>query len=238
MNRELDFVREMFDTIAPKYDFLNRLLSLRQDLYWRREMVRAACLPKTPRVLDAACGTCDVALETRAQTGSGARIFGLDFSFGMLALGKKKLIRQDTGSGIGLINGDALALPFAENLFDGVFIAFGIRNIIDRERAVRSFLDVLKPGRRMVILELTTPENRLLKSLYLVYFKKILPLIGSFFSKDRHAYRYLPESVVKFPSNSEFTGLIRRAGFEKIRYKPMTFGIVTLFVGVKPAGRS
>ncbi len=234
MNKELDFVREMFDRIAPRYDFLNRLLSFRQDTVWRTQMVRAARLAPNSRVLDVACGTCDVALEASAQLRSRAKIIGLDFSFGMLRLGKEKLGKKDNKT-ISLLNADALFLPFGSRLFDAVFIAFGIRNIMDRKRAVQAFHDSLKKGGRLVVLELTTPEKGFFRSLYLLYFKKLLPLIGSFFSKHSNAYSYLPESVLKFPSPVEFSQLMKTAGFKNIRFKQMTFGIVTLFVGEKTA---
>jgi len=233
MNKELDFVKDMFDRIAPKYDFLNRLLSMRQDIVWRTQMVKAAELQKDSRILDVACGTCDVALEISSQLNGQASIFGLDFSFGMLRLGKKKLIKKSKKN-IELLNADALNLPFKHHIFDAVFIAFGIRNIMDRKRAVRKFFNVLKSGGRLAVLELTTPEKGILRSLYLSYFQRILPVIGSFFSKDNNAYNYLPDSVLKFPTPVEFSKLMKEAGFKKIRFKQMTFGIVTLFIGTKP----
>ena len=233
MNTELDFVKEMFDRIAPKYDFLNRLLSFRQDTVWRTQMVRAARLKKDDKILDAACGTCDVALEASARLMGRADIIGLDFSFGMLELSQKKLQKKKNAT-IKLLNADALSLPFDPCLFDAVFIAFGIRNIMDRQRAVDAFYGCLKNGGRLVVLELTTPEKGMFKSLYLYYFKKILPVIGSFFSKHNKAYSYLPESVLNFPSPVDFSKLMARSGFKNIQFKQMTFGIVTLFVGQKP----
>ncbi|MBU8849798.1 MAG: bifunctional demethylmenaquinone methyltransferase/2-methoxy-6-polyprenyl-1,4-benzoquinol methylase UbiE, partial [Desulfobacterales bacterium] len=208
MNKELDFVKDMFDRIAPKYDFLNRLLSLRQDIVWRTQMVKAAALQKNCRTLDVACGTCDVALEINSQTRGCSQIFGLDFSFGMLRLGKQKLI-QKKNKNIALINADALNLPFKHHLFDAVFIAFGIRNIMDRPKAIKEFFDALKGGGRLAVLELTTPEKGVLRSLYLLYFQKILPIIGSFFSKDNNAYSYLPDSVLKFPTPVKFSTIMR-----------------------------
>ena len=234
MNEELDFVKEMFDKIAPKYDFLNRLLSMRQDVMWRREMVRAANLSEGARVLDVACGTCDVGLEVSKTLNHRTAITGLDFSLGMLRLGQTKLSKKNNTS-IDLVNGDALRLPVKGNLFDGVFIAFGIRNIMNREGALREFHRALKPGGRAVVLELTTPESGVFRKIYLSYFQKILPLIGSFFSKHDNAYAYLPESVLKFPDAKAFSRLMRNAGLTDIRYKQMTLGIVTLFVGTKPS---
>jgi len=232
MNKELDFVKDMFDRIAPQYDFLNRLLSMRQDILWRRQMVKAVGLQKGSMVLDVACGTCDVALEIHSQLKGQTQISGLDFSFQMLRLGKRKLLKKNNKT-ISLLNADALDLPFQHHIFDGVFIAFGIRNIMNRQRAVTAFFKVLKKGGRLAVLELTTPEKGFFRSLYLLYFQKILPLIGSFFSKHNNAYTYLPESVLNFPTPVEFSKLMKKAGFKQIRFKQMTFGIVTLFIGSK-----
>lgn len=233
MNKELDFVKDMFDKIAPKYDFLNRLLSLRQDTVWRTHMVKAARLSPGCRVLDVACGTCDVALEASRQLKGCVRILGLDFSHGMLRLGKKKL-KKNRNRTISLVNGDALALPLGPERFDAVFIAFGIRNIMDRKGAVQEFHRVLKPGGRLAVLELTTPESGVFRRIYLGYFQKVLPLIGSFFSRHNNAYTYLPESVLRFPTPPEFAGIMASAGLSDVRFKQMTLGIVTLFVGSKP----
>ncbi len=233
MNEELDFVKEMFDKIAPKYDFLNRLLSMRQDILWRREMVKAAELAPGARVLDVACGTCDVGLDLSPRLTHRVQITGLDFSLGMLMLGRKK-IAQKQNTTIAPVNGDALNLPLKNSLFDAGFIAFGIRNIMDRKRAITEFHRTLKPGGRIVVLELTTPEKGLFRKIYLGYFQKILPLIGSLFSRHDNAYSYLPASVLKFPDAATFCSIMNTAGFADIRYKQMTFGIVTLFVGTKP----
>ncbi len=233
MNKELDFVKDMFDRIAPKYDFLNRLLSMGQDIVWRTNTIRAANLEKDSLILDIACGTCDIALEASAALKGRCRIIAADFSRGMLKLGRKKL-EQKENSTICLLNADALALPVKPGMFDAVFIAFGIRNIMDRKKALKQFFRALKPGGRLAVLELTTPEKKILRSIYLLYFKKILPAIGSFFSKDKSAYSYLPESVLKFPEPVVFSHIMEEAGFEKIRFRQMTFGIVTLFVGIKP----
>jgi demethylmenaquinone methyltransferase/2-methoxy-6-polyprenyl-1,4-benzoquinol methylase len=232
MNEELDFVKDMFDKISPRYDFLNRLLSFRQDRFWRTQMVRAAKLSPHSRVMDVACGTCDVALEISAQLKGQVKIFGIDFSPGMLALGRQKLLNKKNTT-IALLNADALHLPFAQDKFDAVFIAFGIRNIMDRKGAILQFHTALKKEGRLVVLELTPPEKGLFHQIYLGYFKRVLPLIGSFFSKHTHAYRYLPESVLNFPDPVSFAKLMNVSGFKQIRFKQMTFGIVTLFVGTK-----
>ena len=230
MNKELDFVKEMFDKIAYRYDFLNRLLSLRQDVMWRNQMVRAAAPGLESRILDVACGTCDVGLALGRYLKGRTRITGLDFSYAMLAAGKKKCAAQSSKS-ICLVNGDALALPFPPETFGAVFIAFGIRNIMNRHKALSEFHKVLKPGGKLAVLELTTPQTLFLKPIYLSYFKKVLPRIGAFFSRDNNAYQYLPASVLKFPGPDAFAGMMSETGFSRVRFKPMSFGIVTLFVG-------
>ena len=146
----------------------------------------------------------------------------------MLLFAQKKIKNNQ----INLAAGNALFLPFKKNLFDAVFIAFGIRNIMDKKNALKEFKKCLKKKGRVVILELTTPAPGLLKNLYILYFKKLLPIVGAFFSKNAGAYTYLPESVLKFPEPREFAKIMKSAGFTNIQWKPMTFGIVTLFTGV------
>lgn len=231
MNKmELPFIRDMFDAISPKYDLLNRLLSLRQDVYWRRAMVSAMQIPDKGVVLDAACGTGDVALEIVRQKGSGVQVFGADFSPGMLMLAKDKINKYP---GIHLLAGNAFHLPFRAETFDAVTIAFGIRNITDKLSVLKIFHEHLKPGGMLLVLELATPPKGVLLSLYLFYFKKILPMIGWFFSKNLMAYKYLPASVMNFPEAPTFAALMRAAGFSNVRWRHLTMGIATLYVGRK-----
>ncbi len=233
-SRELDFVRHMFDGIAPHYDFLNRLLSLRQDVYWRRTLVAGLGLPPDARVLDAACGTADVGLEILRQAGAGGEVIGIDFAPRMLQLAKPKIERSGRKGTIALAAADAFDLPFAPARFDAVTMAFGIRNIQDKETVLKAFRRQLKPGGRLGILELGTPLRGPLRQLYLFYFNRLLPLVGRLFSRHRFAYTYLPDSVARFPAPDRFAALMRRCGFVNIRYRPMTAGITVLFVGEKP----
>ncbi len=233
MNIELDFIKDMFDSIAPKYDFLNRFLSLRQDIRWRRELVISADIPDNGKVVDIACGTCDVALEIEKQKKNKTIIFAADFSPEMLRLGKKKISDKEKKNTIHLMAANALNLPFKNNSFDAVFIAFGIRNIMDRKAALTEFHNSLKKGGKAAILELTMPRQTVIKKIYMFYFKKILPFLGTIFSKNSDAYHYLPASVINFPSQKDFAGIMKSAGFSEIKWKQMTFGIVTLFVGTK-----
>lgn len=232
---ELPFIREMFDRIAPRYDFLNRTLSMKRDVAWRKEMARSLDLKKgePAMVLDVACGTCDVALEVLNQTGKKTSAIGLDFSFNMLVLGKEKIKRSAAENRIRVLAGNALGLPFRSCLFDAVTIAFGIRNITDKQKALSEFARCMKPNGTVAVLELSTPENKLFQALYLFYFKKILPFIGGLFSKNRSAYEYLPESVLRFPRSEDFALIMEDAGFKEVAWKKMTFGIVTLYTGLK-----
>jgi demethylmenaquinone methyltransferase/2-methoxy-6-polyprenyl-1,4-benzoquinol methylase len=232
-SRELPFVREMFDSIAPRYDLLNRLLSLRQDVVWRKKLVSAIALPESGQVLDVACGTGDVAMEICRQKGSLVKVTGIDFSPGMLRLAQEK-IRRHQNMAISLLAGDALALPFGEASFHVVTIAFGIRNIQDKAGALRAFYETLMPGGMLLVLELATPKKTRLRDAYLAYFQKVLPTIGHLFSKHSFAYSYLPDSVSRFPATDVFMAIMAEAGFSHVTCRRMTLGIANLFVGVKP----
>jgi len=230
---ELDFIKNMFDTIAPKYDFLNHFLSMGQDISWRSKMVSATELHSNTRVLDIACGTGDVSLEVCRQTKGRVQIAGVDFSPRMLAVAQKKADAEKRQCTVHLAAGNALNLPFRDHCFHAVFIAFGIRNIMDRPAALTGFYNTLKKGGKLAVLELTTPDPGFFKTMYMLYFKKILPLLGGIFSKNAGAYEYLPASVLRFPEPFEFAEIMSRAGFTEIKWKRMTFGIVTLFVGTR-----
>lgn len=232
-SRELPFVREMFDSIAPRYDLLNRILSLRQDVVWRKKLASIMTLPENGRVLDVACGTGDVAIEICRQKGALVRVTGVDFSLGMLRLAQEK-IRANQNTSISLLVGNALALPFGKAAFHAVTIAFGIRNIQDKSGALKAFYETLVPGGMLLVLELATPKKSRFRDAYLAYFQQVLPTIGRFFSKHRFAYSYLPESVSRFPAVDTFMTVMEKAGFCDVTCHRMTMGIANLFVGVKP----
>jgi len=231
---ELEFIKEMFDAIAPRYDFLNRLLSLRQDVYWRRTMITALRLPQNAAVLDVACGTGDVLVEISEQRPDQGLIIGADFAPRMLILAKSKLIRKGLDTRVHLLAGNGLHLPFPAASFDAVTIAFGIRNIMDRESALAGFFDCLKPGGKLAVLELATPGHPFFLSLYMFYFSQILPLIGTFFSRHLKAYNYLPASVLNFPKPKNFAAIMKETGFSSIKWRRLTLGIATIFIGQKP----
>ncbi len=238
INLELPFVRDMFDSIAPRYDFLNRLLSMRQDVSWRKALVKALKVSESGFVLDVACGTCDVPIEIRRQKGPGVSLWGVDFSPGMLKMVKDKLCRSGVGNTVRIAAANAFYLPFRKATFHAVTIAFGIRNITDKKTILCRFYDILKPGGQLLVLELSTPESTTLQRLYLLYFSKMLPFVGGFFSKNKMAYQYLPVSVVQFPPPPRFAAIMSAAGFVDVRWKNLSFGIASLYSGMKPKGKS
>lgn len=225
-------VRQMFDDIANRYDLLNRLLSFGIDRRWRRFAVSQLSIPKNGRVLDIATGTCDVALEIAKQTDPSVTIVGEDFTQGMLVQGQTKLNNSPYAERIMLVNAPCEEIPHPDNSFDGITIAFGIRNVVDRQAGLCEMFRVLKPGGRAVILEFSNPKSQLFRKIYYFYFQKILPTLGGLISK-RSAYQYLPDSVIEFPSQEEFSQMMADAGFKRVQYVDQTFGIATVYVGDK-----
>ncbi|KAF0217557.1 MAG: ubiquinone/menaquinone biosynthesis [Geobacteraceae bacterium] len=225
-------IQEMFDSIAPRYDFLNRLLSLGIDRRWRRFAVRQIKYSEPGRILDVATGTGDVAMEIAAQTPAAVNIVGVDFSREMVELGKDKIRNSSYAGRITMEVAPCEAIPFPDESFDSVTIAFGIRNVVDREQGLREMQRVLKPGGRVVILEFSTPRSQLFKSLYYFYFLRVLPVIGGLFSRFS-AYKYLPDSVLEFPSREDFKALMAAAGFGSLAHYDLTGGIATVYVGDK-----
>jgi len=225
-------IQEMFDSIAPRYDFLNRVLSLGIDRQWRRFAVRQIKFTDSGRILDVATGTGDVALEIARRTPASVSIVGVDFSKEMVALGKEKIRNSPFAHRITMQVAPCEAIPFPEESFDSVTIAFGIRNVVDRLQGLKEMWRVLKPEGRLVILEFSTPRSKLFKALYCFYFLRVLPVIGGLFSKFS-AYKYLPDSVLEFPSREEFKALMARAGFRSPTHHDLTGGIATVYVGEK-----
>jgi demethylmenaquinone methyltransferase / 2-methoxy-6-polyprenyl-1,4-benzoquinol methylase len=226
-------MRRMFDAVAPRYDFLNRLLSLGIDRHWRKSAVRQLQLPRQGLVLDAASGTCDVALEIARQTEAGLRIVGTDISDRMLAQGRLKVLGGNLTNRISLIAAACESLPLPDNLFDGAVIAFGIRNVADRSAAMEEFCRALRPQARLIVLEFSEPPNPFFRLLYHGYFRWILPLVGAVFSEPA-AYRYLPASVADFPSRREFKKMLETAGFVSVTHQDLSCGIVTLYTAIRP----
>jgi demethylmenaquinone methyltransferase/2-methoxy-6-polyprenyl-1,4-benzoquinol methylase len=225
-------IQLMFGAIAPRYDFLNRLLSFGIDRRWRTKAVRLLKYHEGSRILDVATGTGDVALEIALRTPESVKITGADFCKEMVDLGAVKVAASPYAGRIDLMVAPCEDLPFANNTFDSITIAFGIRNVVDRKLGLAEMWRVLSPGGRMVILEFSTPRSLLFRQLYYFYFRRLLPVVGGLFSRY-NAYKYLPDSVLEFPSHDEFSRMIAEAGFRNIHLHELTFGIATIYVGEK-----
>jgi demethylmenaquinone methyltransferase/2-methoxy-6-polyprenyl-1,4-benzoquinol methylase len=228
VSREASRISAMFDAIAPRYDFLNHLLSAGIDRSWRRRAIRSLHLSGRETVLDLCTGTGDLAIEARQAAPGAALVLGVDFSSVMLELGVKKLRSRRLDNAIALVRGDASTIPVADRSVDAVTIAFGIRNVADRGAACREMLRVLKPGGRLAILEFAMPASPVVRWLYLSYFRHILPRIGAWISGHDSAYAYLPASVDAFEP-AEFVDLLRTSGFVDVTADPMTFASVFLY---------
>jgi demethylmenaquinone methyltransferase/2-methoxy-6-polyprenyl-1,4-benzoquinol methylase len=242
-------IREMFDSIAPEYDAFNHLTSLGIDHCWRQKALRFI---KGPKVLDLACGTGDFSIAI-ARGLQGVHVTGIDISDGMLAEMKLKLAKagletdstplnsKGTPPGsdstplsrVSALIGDACNLQFADETFDSISVAFGVRNFEDKEKALSEALRVLKPGGHFVMLELGLPDKFLARKVFNLYFKHIMPYVGGKMSRNKEAYRYLPASVSKFPEKQEWMDIMEGAGFRNVRHRAFSLGICRLYTGEK-----
>jgi len=223
-----ELVRRLFARVPRGYDFLNRLLSLRRDVAWRRAMVKAMGLAGTPRVLDAAAGTGDVGVEVCLAC-PGATVAAVDFVPEMLLPSRAKFRKAGIAERARPLLGDAMRLPFPPGTFDAATVAFGIRNMPDRAAAMREIGRTLKPGAGLFVLEMVPPEN----ALYRFYLTRLLPLLARRFTPDPAAYRYLADSILMFPQPDAFLAEMVAAGFSGPRKRRLTFGITYLFWGHK-----
>ena len=223
----------MFDRIAHRYDLLNRLMSGGLDRFWRRSLVRTLAPPPWARVLDVATGTADVAL-TLTQLRPDVSVIGLDPSAEMLRLGEQKVASAGRSGRIDLQQGDAQAMPFETDAFDGACISFGIRNVPDRARALREMARVCRPGGRVVVLELGEPRSGLLGPLVRWYVHRVVPAVGALIS-GAPEYRYLERSIAAFPPAVEFTAMMRGCGLTEVGCRRLSFGAVHLYWGQVPS---
>lgn len=224
---------QMFDAIAERYDLLNRLISFGVDQRWRSRTVEALALPDSEaRVLDLATGTGDLAIQI-AHRYPSARVYGVDPSVKMLDIGRQKVDREALAKRVEMHEGDAQALPFGDDFFDGVTIAFGIRNVPDRAKGLAEMARVTRPGGRVAILELSDPKSGFVAPFARFHVHTVVPTLGAWLS-GASEYRYLSRSIAAFPSAEEFAAMMRDAGLEIVEVAPMTFGTCTLYVGEKP----
>ena len=226
-------IEQMFNDIAPSYDRLNHLMSLGIDNIWRKKALKEIVDGTQQQILDVACGTGDSTIAIAKAMEPGGRVTGIDISAGMMEPLMRKAAHEGVHDRIKLLQADALQMPFEADTFHRVTCAFGIRNFEDRKKGLAEFLRVLKPGGKAVILELGIPDKPFIKTLYDIYFRHILPLIGGLISGNRAAYRYLPESVYAFPRPESFCAMMERAGFHNVRHRNFTFGLCRLFIGEK-----
>lgn len=224
-------VATMFNTISGNYDHLNRVISFGIDVKWRKKVVALVAKSNPKRVLDIATGTGDLAI-LMAQT-PAEKIIGLDISEGMLAVGVDKIAAKNLSHRIEMQLGDSENMPFEDNYFDAITVAFGVRNFENLEKGLSEIARVLKPGGTFVILETSVPEKTPFKQGYHFYSKNILPLIGKLFSKDTTAYGYLSESSAAFPYGERLNTILRKIGFIEVKDMPQTFGVATIYYATK-----
>lgn len=224
-------VADMFDNISPRYDLLNRILSFGIDIHWRNKVIEFLKPYRPAHILDVATGTGDLAIAC-LKTGA-ENITGVDISEGMLSYGREKLKKRSLDNRITLSYGDSEQLPFNDNSFDALTVAFGVRNFEHLNTGLAEMHRVLKPGAPLAVLEFSQPKNQFFKRLYYFYFCNVLPLIGRLVSKDVRAYTYLPESVNAFPYGEAFVERLKQAGFKNIQCNALTFGISSLYTAEK-----
>jgi demethylmenaquinone methyltransferase/2-methoxy-6-polyprenyl-1,4-benzoquinol methylase len=225
-------IRNLFNNIAPTYDLLNHLLSMGRDFYWRKKSVQEL-KGFEGWILDIATGTGDVAIEIIHQNGDHRKVFGLDFSEPMIKRARRKVLGKGLSQKIALSLGDALSLPFRDNTFHASIVAFGLRNIVEKEQALSEIVRVIKKGGKVIILEFTFPNKGLMRKIYPIYFQRVLPRVGGFVSGDQGAYAYLPESVSHFASVENYEEIMRKVGLENVSSQSLTGGVASVISGIK-----
>jgi demethylmenaquinone methyltransferase/2-methoxy-6-polyprenyl-1,4-benzoquinol methylase len=228
-------IRRMFNSIAPRYDLLNHLLSLNIDRYWRWRTTRIVPPRGDAPILDVCTGTGDLALAYHRAAAGRVPIVGADFCHEMLVRATHKAERRRAACRLRFIEADAQRLPFPDDHFQIACVGFGLRNVTDTDRGIAEMVRVAQPGGHVAILEFSRPRGWFFGRMYRFYFRHLLPLVGGLVSRDRDdAYRYLPESVMEFPDGEALAERLRAHGLTDVRWHPFTFGIATLYVGVKP----
>lgn len=227
-------VREMFDNIAPAYDFMNRAMTFGIDRSWRKKAIKMLAAKNPTSILDVATGTGDLAI-LMAQRTDARSITGIDLSEGMIEIGHKKVLQAGLSERITLQAGDCLNLPMADDTFDAVTVAYGVRNFENLLAGYREMLRVLRPGGTLTVIELATPTSTIIRPLYSLYTRWIIPTVGRLVSKDVRAYSYLPESIAAVAQRDEMTALMAEAGFSDTTWRSLTFGTCMIYTGQKPS---
>ena len=227
-NKKKKYVKQMFEDVSHKYDFLNHVLSFGLDFYWRKKLVNYTDAKSGDKILDVASGTGDVVFEFLKK--HDVEIIGLDYAFNMVDIAKNKAKKFGLSNKTHFMQGDGESLPFPDDSFDKLTISFGLRNIGHYDDALKEFCRVLKPGGQLLVLEFSEPKSKLFNKLYQFYFKNILPRLGALLSRA-DAYRYLPESVEYFPPRDEICHLMIDCGFQKAEVYDLTFGVCSIFIG-------
>lgn len=225
-------VRSMFNTIAPKYDLMNRLMTFGIDKRWRSITVKTLKKAGVQNVLDIATGTGDLAIKLAKEI-DDSHITGIDLSEGMINVGKTKVEQAGLSNRITLATADALQMPFADNSFDAITVAYGVRNFEHLDKGYAEMLRVLRPGGMLCVLELTPPSSPIVKPFYAAYTRGIIPVVGRLLSNDKRAYTYLPESIAAVPARQDMLNLMSKAGFSDTTYRSFTFGVCTLYTALK-----
>lgn len=225
-------VRQMFDSIAPAYDFMNRAMTFGIDKIWRRKAVKMLKSHNPKIILDVATGTGDLAIRLYNSL-KPVDIIGVDLSKGMLNIASDKVAKARLSNHISFEEGDCLKLKYEDGAFDAVTVAYGVRNFEHLEQGYVEMYRVLKSGGVLCVVELSTPTNRFIKPLYKFYSHTLIPQIGKLISKDSRAYSYLPESIAAVPQGDEMLQLMRKAGFTNCRFTPFTFGVCTVYIAIK-----
>lgn len=225
-------VEQMFDNISGNYDGLNRVISMGTDVSWRKKVVQTVAFANPEKILDIATGTGDLAIQMAEET-NASEIIGLDLSEGMLREGRKKISKKFLDQKIEMVQGDSEDLPFENDHFDAITVAFGVRNFENLEKGLSEIQRVLTPGGIFVVLETSVPTKFPFKQGYQFYSNAILPLIGKVFSKDKDAYSYLSKSAASFPYGAAFNNILKKTGFIDIKDLPQTFGVASIYIASK-----
>jgi len=236
-------VREMFRQVAPRYDVMNHLLSLNIDRWWRRAAVRAMRIRGDSPILDLCTGTGDLAIAIQNHTTDKVPVVGSDFCNAMLRIARDKQSKTQSSKslpgGVSFLEADTQSLPFADNTFQCVTVAFGLRNVADTDRGLREMTRVCEPGGQILVLEFSKPTTPVFRQVYGFYFENVLPRIGNALAtNDKEAYRYLQQSVGQFPDGQRLCDRMTTAGMVDVSFQPLTFGVVTIYTGFKPEAKA